>query len=185
MSETVRKIFKLILIGDGGVGKTSLRRNFLGFNFKKQYQMTLGADFAVKSIEVNDYHVTLQIWDLAGQERFSVIRDRYYKDSQGVILVYDLTIRETYENIPKWIAEYMKNTDNVFVPFLIIGNKNDILDKVPRQVDEANVKDYIIKLREWGQQSPNFSLEYIETSAKTGYNIEDAFAKISSMMINN
>ncbi len=173
-------------MGDANVGKSSIRRRYLGQNFDKEYLVTLGADFAVKAIEVDNKNVVLQIWDLAGQERFSIVRDKYYMNSSGLILVYDLTSKSSFENIPNWIEEYMKNTDNFMVPLLIVGNKIDLCENNgSREILQEEIENYINVLREWGKNFPHFDIEYVETSAKTCSNIESAFKSITEMMLNN
>ncbi|MHA1347857.1 MAG: Rab family GTPase [Candidatus Heimdallarchaeaceae archaeon] len=121
-----QRIFKISLLGEGAVGKTSLRRIYLGESFKEGYMMTIGADFAVKKMSLNHVEYTLQIWDLAGQQRFSAVREVYYRGTAGALLVFDISRPETYEVLPNWLHELIRNNKNRIVPIVLIGNKADL-----------------------------------------------------------
>lgn len=166
-----RKIFKISLLGDGAVGKTSLRKTYLGEGFKEGYSMTLGADFAVKRLRIGDQDFVAQIWDLAGQQRFSAVREVYYRGTSGCLLVFDISRRNSFENIPSWIAELLKNNGNRVVPLILIGNKADLRDVAKSPVLRDEAEEYARSLSSWS----GFSVPYIETSAKTGENVDEAF----------
>ena len=170
---SVTETFKVVLIGDGLVGKTSLRRNYMGEGFRAEYLMTIGADFSVKEVPYEDYQLNLQIWDLAGQPRFSDVRGAYYAGSYGALVVFDITRPETFDNIDFWINELIKYNNNKLVPMIIIGNKSDLRGEAPKetQVPKQTAMAYAQTLTEWS----DFKVQYIETSAKTGQNVHRAF----------
>lgn len=165
------RIFKIALLGEGGVGKTALRYNYLGQGFKSNYSMTVGADFAAKSVDLDGQPITAQIWDLAGQERFSTVRSLYYKGALGALLVFDITRPETYDTLPNWLEELMRNNDNQIVPFLLIGNKGDLRGQFPGEVHPDSALAYAKALGDWS----GYEVPYVETSAKTGDNVDHAF----------
>ncbi|MHA1305093.1 MAG: GTP-binding protein [Candidatus Heimdallarchaeaceae archaeon] len=169
-----QRIFKVSLLGEGAVGKTSLRRRYLGETFEQGYAMTVGADFAVKKLFLEHTEYTLQIWDLAGQQRFSAVREVYYRGTSGALLVFDISRPETYELLPNWIHELIKNNKNRIVPMLLIGNKSDLRETTPNAVPYDYAVDYARSLSNWS----GFTVPYIETSAKTGENVEEAFIKL-------
>ena len=174
MGSGQRSIFKITLLGDGTVGKTSLRKTFLGEGFREGYSMTIGADFAVKHIQMADHHFVAQIWDLAGQQRFSSVREIYYRGTSGCLLVFDITRRSSFENIPSWIYELLKNNFNKVVPLIIIGNKSDLRDSAKDPVMSSEAVQYAKTLTEWS----GFKVPYVETSAKTGEHVEEAFLEL-------
>ena len=175
---------KIVLIGDGGVGKTSIARRYLGESFIHEYKRTIGADFYVKrdTYEDNDLGKIMfewLIWDLAGQPAYNEVRPLYYRGAQGALVVFDLTRPETYYNIPKWLSEYWRHCGSV-LPFVLVGNKVDIRDSSPNPVPpEAGMEYAKIASKTVGIQIP-----YIETSAKTGENIPKAFEFLASVIIN-
>ncbi|MCG3220558.1 MAG: GTP-binding protein [Candidatus Heimdallarchaeota archaeon] len=171
MAAGQRKIFKITLLGDGAVGKTSLRKTYLGEGFKDGYSMTIGADFAVKRLRIDDQDFVAQIWDLAGQQRFSAVREVYYRGTSGCLLVFDISRRSSFENIPSWIAELLKNNSNRVVPIVLIGNKSDLRSTAKDPIMREQAEEYARSLSGWS----GFTVPYIETSAKTGENVDEAF----------
>ncbi|MHA1667041.1 MAG: Rab family GTPase [Candidatus Heimdallarchaeaceae archaeon] len=170
------KIFKVVLIGDGAVGKTSIRRNYLGKGFRENYLMTIGADFSVKQVPYEDYMINLQIWDLAGQPRFSEVRGAYYQNCYGALVVFDITRPNTFLNIDFWINELIKYNENKLVPMIIVGNKSDLRGTTPEeiQVNKDAAIAYSSTLSEWG----GLKVEYIETSALTAQNVNSSFERL-------
>ncbi|RDE17856.1 MAG: GTP-binding protein, partial [Candidatus Thorarchaeota archaeon] len=163
---------KVVMIGAGGSGKTALVNRFLTQKFSEQYIVTIGSQFAVKTVTVNDFNgrtvvVKLLVWDLAGQERFDFIRSSYYKGSKGALLVYDTTRKSTWAELPKWIQE-TESALGLRIPIILLANK----------VDLANER---IITTEMGQafKEENGLVAYLETSALTGQNVEEAFSLLA------
>ncbi len=170
-----QRIFKISLLGEGAVGKTSIRRRYLGESFKEGYMMTIGADFAVKKMVHKNVDYTLQIWDLAGQQRFSAVREVYYRGTAGALLVFDIARPETYSVLPNWLHELIRNNKNRIVPLVLIGNKADLRESTPNSVPKEYAQEYADQLSEWS----GFYIPYIETSAKTGLNVETVFSVLT------
>jgi len=163
-------IYKITLLGDAGVGKTSLRKQFMGEGFKQSYAMTIGADFAVYKID--DY--ILHIWDLAGQIRFGSIIESYYIGTVGSVLVFDITREESLDNLASWIGELMKHNSDKIVPLILVGNKADLRNKVDNPVDIGFATEYAEELSDWSR----FTVPYFEASALTGLNVENVFTTL-------
>ena len=172
-----RKIFKIVLLGDGAVGKTALRTRYLGEGFKKSYSMTIGADFAVKRVNLDGHEIVAQIWDLAGQIRFQSVREVYYQGATGALLVFDITRGETFENIPNWITELLENNNNRVVPMVLIGNKSDLRDE--NSITTESALEYATELSKWA----GFEIPYFETSALDGSGVEEAFLTLVKNMV--
>ncbi|MFW9907751.1 MAG: Rab family GTPase [Candidatus Thorarchaeota archaeon] len=177
----VTALFKVVLMGDGSVGKTSLRRTYMGEGFKAQYMITIGADFAVKKMTLTGGHeVSIQIWDLAGQEHFKNVRSTFYKGAQGALAVYSTVERSSFENIKEWLDECWTNAAKK-IPIVLIGNKTDLRD----QFKDNPVMQQTIVTTEEGQKLANdiakmgTHASFIETSAKTGLNVEAAFLELA------
>ncbi|MFX0113662.1 MAG: GTP-binding protein [Candidatus Hodarchaeota archaeon] len=169
-----KPIYKIALLGDGAVGKTALRDRFMKKTFTAEYVMTIGADFATKTVEIGGKEVLFQIWDLAGQPRFESVRELYYKGSLGALLVFDVTRQFSFENTPIWIQELWKNNGKGKVPIVLLGNKIDLRNQVPNPIETRYGK---ILSRELSRitSKEGFGIPYIETSAKTGENVDQAF----------
>lgn len=159
-------LFKLLLIGDSGVGKTSILFKFSEDTFSPAFISTIGIDFKIRTIEVDGKRIKLQVWDTAGQERFRTITTAYYRGAMGIMLVYDVSNLKSFENISNWIRNIeMHATQDV--ELMILGNKCDIADK--RQVS-----------KEKGEQlALQHSIKFMETSAKASINIEEAFVTLA------
>jgi small GTP-binding protein len=174
--------FKICLIGDGYVGKTSIRRKYLGQGFRSNYIPSLGVDFAQKTVMYNsEESVRLVIWDIAGQPQFQSLRKRYYEGCSGLILVYSVVDRESFDSASKWLVE-AKGFMEKLPALIIVGNKIDLRSYHP--------KEDIILYEEGLEFAKKFSDKlntpaiFIETSALTGENIDKAFDKLTRMMIN-
>ena len=166
--------FKICLLGDGAVGKTSLRNRYLGKAFKADYMMTIGAEFALKAIKVEERDVKYQIWDLAGQDKIGSIRDLYYWGSMSALIVFDVTRPDSFFHIQNWIAELWNNNGKGKIPFVLLGNKIDLRPETPNSVTTDQGIKYVTQLSET-TKGEGFKVEYLETSAKTGENVEMAF----------
>jgi len=174
MVEEYDYLFKSIVVGDGGVGKTALTLRFSKGFFTEDYKMTIGVDFHVKTISIDTFEgpikCKLQLWDTGGQERFSSIRPMYYRGSLGTILVFDLTNAASFEHLPQWIEEVRANI-KAEIPVLLVGNKSDLIDQRAVSVEELN------------NFTRDFNLYYMETSAKTGDGVGDCFSILACLMI--
>lgn len=156
------KLFKLLLIGDSGVGKSSLLMRFADDTYSEGYLCTLGVDFKIRTIEQDGMRIKLQIWDTAGQERFRVITSSYYRGSRGIIVVYDVTDRESFSNVEHWVQEIEKYAP-ASVSILLVGTKCDMSAKKVVAYDEAK------------ELADSLGIQFMETSAKTCVNVEQAF----------
>ncbi len=161
--------FKIILVGPAAVGKTSLLNRFIHNQFATSYKMTIGVDFLKKDIKINDANIKLIIWDIGGQERFKFMRKNFYSGANGALLVFDLTRDFTYSQLTgRWYPELTKFIRED-IPFILIGNKLDLLEDVGTVVDRNEAKSFAESRR----------CNYIETSAKSGENVEDAFMELA------
>ena len=165
-------LYKICLLGDGGVGKTSLRERFLGKGFQSGYILTIGADFAVQDLPIDDIQYKFQIWDLAGQQRFSAVRALYYKGSHGAILVFDQTRIDSLYNLENWKKELYANVGRE-IPFVVLGNKSDL----PEAINPSEVENFMNKLQSEEKEIP-FDVKFLKTSAKSGLNVTEAFQEL-------
>ncbi len=180
MSSFQRRQFKICLIGDGYVGKTSSRRKFLDKVFKTNYIPTLGVDFARKTLTYKGIHTDLVIWDIAGQPLFQNLRKRYYDGASGIVLVYSVVDRETFDNASKWLVE-AKEFMGKLPPIIVLGNKIDLRPSQPvGQVVSSEEGERFA--RKFGE-SLNTPTIFMESSAMTGENIDKAFTTLTAMMI--
>lgn len=163
-------LFKLVLIGDSGAGKSCLLLRFSDDCFTDSYITTIGVDFRFKTIPVDTKTIKLQIWDTAGQERFRTITSAYYRGADGIILVYDICERESFNNIDEWLGEVSKYVDESTCKILI-GNKSD------RESDRQ------VSIEEAKQKADALGIAFIEASAKDGGNVEAAFTMMSAELI--
>jgi small GTP-binding protein len=174
MAEEYDYLFKSIVVGDGGVGKTALTLRFSKGFFTEDYKMTIGVDFHVKTINIDanegPIKAKLQIWDTGGQERFSSIRPMYYRGSLGALLIFDLTNSSSFDHLPLWIDEVRTNV-KIEIPLLLVGNKSDLMDRRAVSLEEIN------------SFTKKFNLFYMETSAKTGDGVGDCFYILACLMI--
>ncbi|MEA2071148.1 MAG: Rab family GTPase, partial [Asgard group archaeon] len=165
-----RYVWKIVIIGDPAVGKTSIRRKYLGETTLKEYIYTVGADFATKRIKLGDeLTVQYQIFDLAGQQKFDKVRASFYSGAQAAILVYDVTDKQTLKNLPKWVNEAKKNSKKRLQTFVVVGNKIDLQDEI--ETTEDDVQKFVEVLsKQMGED-----ILHIYTSALTGENIDLLF----------
>jgi Ras-related protein Rab-8A len=165
----ISKNYKITIIGDTGVGKSSIVYSFInGEKFNGTMIPTIGVAFMTKTISINENKIILQIWDTAGQERFRSIARLYYKDSFGCLCVFDLTSRKSFDGLNIWIRDYLDGNNSNNHNIIIIGNKSD-MDKDFWAVSEDEISYMCIK----------YSCKYLSTSSITGYNINQAFEMLA------
>jgi small GTP-binding protein len=178
-----RSNFKIVVLGDGGVGKTAIVQNLRGESFSANYLLTIGADITTYSLNHNGQPLNLQIWDLAGQQRFRTVRNLYYGGARGAILVFDLTRQESFYNLTAWKDDLFEFTGRK-VPSIILGNKADIESS---QFDNYDlVYEFIDELETIYSDEYNrddFKVPFLETSAKTGQNIPQAFDALGKLLV--
>ncbi|EPS58462.1 hypothetical protein M569_16350, partial [Genlisea aurea] len=158
-------LFKVVLIGDSGVGKSNLLSRFTKNEFSTQTKSTIGVEFATRSIRVDDKVVKAQIWDTAGQERYRAITSAYYRGAVGALLVYDVTRHITYENVERWLNELRGHTESNIV-VMLVGNKADL-----RHLRAVSTE----KARAFAERENTF---FMETSALEALNVENSFTQV-------
>jgi len=162
-------LFKLLLIGDSGVGKSCLLLRFADETYTESYISTIGVDFKIRTIDIDGKTIKLQIWDTAGQERFRTITSSYYRGAHGIIVVYDVTDSESFNNVKQWLHEIDRYA-NENVNKLLVGNKSDLTSK--RAVTTEAGQEFARSL----------GIQFVETSAKNATNVEAAFMEMSKQI---
>ncbi|KAG5501425.1 hypothetical protein JKF63_03238 [Porcisia hertigi] len=160
-------LFKLLLIGDSGVGKSCLLLRFADDSYTDSYISTIGVDFKIRTLNLDGKVIKLQIWDTAGQERFRTITSSYYRGAHGIIIVYDTTDMESFNNVKTWLSEIEKYASEN-VNKILVGNKCDLVTK--KVVDTQMAQDFANSL----------GIPFLETSAKNSTNVEEAFMQMAS-----
>jgi Ras-related protein Rab-2A len=163
-------LFKFIIVGDSNVGKSCLMLRFTDNKFKTDNDPTIGVEFGSRSITVSQKLIKLQIWDTAGQENFRSITRSYFRGAIGCVLTYDVTNRDTFQNLANWIEE-TQTCSNSGIVIILVGNKCDLT--AVREVDREEVEEF----------SRKRGLVHIETSAKTGANVDKVFESLSDMIL--
>ncbi|KAH7657034.1 Small GTPase superfamily ARF/SAR type protein [Dioscorea alata] len=158
-------LFKIVLIGDSGVGKSNILSRFTRNEFCLESKSTIGVEFATRTLQIEGKTVKAQIWDTAGQERYRAITSAYYRGAVGALLVYDITKRQTFDNIQRWLRELRDHADSNIV-IMMAGNKSDLAHLRSVQADDAQ------------ELAETEGLSFLETSALEAYNIEKAFQTI-------
>lgn len=166
---------KVLLTGAAAVGKTSLVQRFIKNRFAANYKLTVGVDILTKDVEFRQGEIaTLSIWDIGGQQRFEFIRSTFYKGAAGALLVFDLTREQTYTETRKWLTE-IRQFAGENIPFVLIGNKSDLIEDVGMVIDRKEAEAFAKK---------EGSI-YIETSAKTGIRVDEAFSELTRRIIDS
>jgi small GTP-binding protein len=171
MSQNYSYTFKILLLGDGAVGKTALVQRFVHGKFQKAYLMTIGMEPYSRYETINGTKICYSLWDIAGQDRFKVMRGMFFRGAMGALVTFDLTRRSTFDNISNWIQEAKKESPDAL--FILVGNKYDLEDL--REVSSDEGKKLADDLG---------CIDYIETSALTGENVGEAFFKIGETLLN-
>ena len=169
-----RRLWKIVLCGDGAVGKTSLRKQYLGLGFETDYLSTMGADFALFDTTIGETQIRWQIWDLAGQPMFEDVVTAYYTKIFGGVVVYDVTRKQTFDNVKRWVNNMLSNSGrDKDVPFVLLANKIDLREEGAETVST-----------EEGQKlADSLGVPFIETSAKSGEGVQDAFARLGKEIL--
>ena len=158
---------KVVIVGDSGVGKTNIMSKYLKNEFHEDSKATVGVEFGSKQFNIQGHQVKAQIWDTAGQERYKAITSAYYKGAKGAFIVYDISRKNTFDSISRWVSDITATADKK-ITLILIGNKSDLEDQ--RQVTKEQGEE----------KAKEFGLAFLETSASSGDNLEKAF----SLMIN-
>lgn len=165
--------FKLIMLGDVAVGKTSIVTRFVDNEFKSTYHCTVGVEYKVKSLKLDPYtNVNLKIWDTCGEEKYRTITRQYYRDTNGVVLVFDLTNKNSFDKLSIWLND-IKEYGPSDTCIILVGNKSDVQDRKLSLFEEGK------------KLAMNYKMPYIEVSAKTGTNVLAMFENITKKMIDN
>ena len=162
-------LFKILIIGESGVGKTCFLLRYAENSFVANHLLTIGIDFKIKVVEIEGKVIKLQIWDTAGQDRFRTITKTYYKGSHGVILVYDVCDERSFGNVKNWVNQIEQNAKSSICKVLV-GNKCDKAERV-------------IKEEQGRQLAEEYNMKFYETSAKTGQNVEEAFRYLTGEIL--
>ncbi len=164
-------LFKVIIVGAGKVGKTSLTIRFAEDRFRESYLPTLGVDFMTKNLSIDDKQIKLQLWDTGGQEFVMSLLPFYFQGAMGGVLVYDITNRNSFNSLDYWLKQIRQNAGNI--PVVLAGNKFDIADQRKVSTEEAQ------------QFAKDKKLIYLETSAKTGVSVPDLFEGLVKVILKN
>ena len=165
-------IFKIILIGNSGVGKSSILQRYIQKVFDDNYSCTIGVDFFMKSLNIGEKSIKLQLWDTAGTEKFRSITTGYYRGANAAFVVFDLTSKKSFNALNEWIQNYYKysNPDSE-KSVVLIGNKSDLIEE--REITEEEINNFV----------KDNNIKYFETSAKDGKNVDECFYYISEQLM--
>ncbi|TFF86372.1 MAG: GTP-binding protein [Promethearchaeota archaeon] len=169
MEGDFQRVYKICFLGDPEVGKTSVIIRHTERRFEESYKLTIGTDISAKLMQVQDKNIYLIIWDIGGQERYQILRESYLQGSFGAILVMSVTDRESFNHTNDWLSEYRKSCGDL--PVVLLANKVDLDDE--RVVSNEDIK----------KKAEELGIEYLETSAKTGNNVDKAFEKLINKII--
>ena len=172
MSKLPLYVFKITIIGEPAVGKTSLVKKFVTEKFSEEYKSTMGANIYLKNVDIAGNRIKLTLWDLAGQDKWSQMQDVYFQGSQGCLLVYDVTRRVTLSKIEtRWLPELEKYVKEPEFQTILVANKMDLENKEVTHEDGIELQKRVK------------AKEFIETSAKTGEKVDEAFTNLAKLLI--
>jgi len=181
MEDTRKFHVKFALCGNLAVGKTSIRRNFMGLHFTRDHVSTLGADFSLKKMKIGQDQLNLQIWDMGGEDEYQQLRKKFFHGTRGALLVLSLVDRQSYLDLPNWLEELHENAPIDRTPVVFLGNKCD-LDNSQYEVNRAEIKSFIEEYVS-NHNLENLNYKYFETSAKDGINIDEAFYHLAEITL--
>ena len=165
-------LFKILMVGDSGVGKSCMLLRFVDQQYNETYISTIGVDFRIKTVNMNGKSVKLQIWDTAGQERFRTITSSYYRGAHGVMIVYDVTSEQSFLHVKQWLQEISRYAGDDVLKILV-ANK----------CDQTNRKE--VEYNTGKQLADDLSIKFVETSAKSGTNINEVFLNFADELLKN
>ena len=165
-------LFKIVIIGDSGVGKSCLLLRFADDTFTDNFYTTIGVDFRFKCVQINEKKIKLQIWDTAGQERFKTVTSAYYRGADGILIVYDQTDKNSFDHLNDWLDDILKYTTDEPIK-LIIGNKDDLNEQ--KVISDDDIRNFVNKT----------NIEIVKTSAKSAFQVNYAFEKLTQKLINS
>jgi small GTP-binding protein len=181
-------MMKISLCGDGGVGKTSLRKRYVGKGFDSDYIATIGADFVSKQVTLNIgsefKEAKFHIWDLAGQPNFNRVRKLYFQYTLGAFLVYDITRPDTLFSLERWMNELSKSSGSTDISVIVLGNKSDLQEESKDRVKSEKARKYISEELIARFDNIDGEIAFFETSAKTGKNVDKAFQELGLRIYN-
>ena len=167
LQDTAAYLFKIVFLGEGAVGKTSLVGRFVYDSFEGDYLATIGTDIHLKMVQVDDVLVKLVIWDIAGQDNFAQLRKAYYMNASGAFYIFDTSRAETVERIDEWVQALYTVTGEI--PLIICENKTDLESEISKKTRDAISKKLNVKM--------------IKTSAKENTNVEEAFREMTKEIL--
>mmetsp|Transcript_2500 Transcript_2500/g.3873 ORF Transcript_2500/g.3873 Transcript_2500/m.3873 type:complete len:225 (-) Transcript_2500:275-949(-) len=174
MADDYDYLFKIILVGDSGVGKSNLMSQFTSGEFSLDNRATIGVGFAARNVDIQGKRIKAQIWDTAGQERYKSINNAYYRGAYGALVVYDITKRKTFDAVPNWLSDVCKHaSSDIPVVVTLVGNKNDLEHLRSVQLEEASA---------YAEQQ---KIGMMETSALSAQNVEEAFMNTIQRIFDN
>ncbi|MBY8981723.1 MAG: GTP-binding protein [Candidatus Lokiarchaeota archaeon] len=166
-----RFILKILTTGEGGVGKTTLLHRFVEDKFSSSTRMTIGVEFFLKDVDIDGTHVTLQLWDFGGQERFRFLLENYVLGAKGAFLMFDLTRPSTLENLQQWVN--ICRAHDPKLPILFLGTKTDLIDEI--MIEDDYARGFIDEFN---------LMDYLKVSSKTGENVGISFEKLTRKILN-
>ncbi|MFX0208495.1 MAG: Rab family GTPase [Candidatus Hodarchaeota archaeon] len=169
-------LYKLCFTGDGGVGKTSIINRYIGQGFQTNYKVTIGCQITTYNHVIEGENTKFQLWDLAGQQRFEFVRSTFYRGSHAAVLVFDRTRPQSLHNLRRWREEILSNV-GYKIPFIILGNKSDLKEKI--QVNQHELMEIISELK---QQTQLIEIPHFFTSAQSGLNLKEALTSIGKIL---